>query len=210
MIASVFGWRPPAPQINPRRLVPTNMYHQFNNHSQSLISHSTPKSQLSNYQLEDLSWQDLLATLNASSPKTSTTCSPQMNSFSPKAPNSCLPRTTNFCSPQTPQTPQTNNCSPKTNNCSPKTNKSKSGVLLTPPPPKTPPPPPPPPPITPPPLTQSSSKYEQLMRCQTSAIYDKTTSYPINTDPAPQIINRRSEHKLQYVQEVHNNFTKIY
>ena len=160
------GARPPLPQLNQRRFVPINhLYHDFNAQSKDFIDESmgSVSKENYNYQLDDLNWQDLLATVNQRQEASQT---------------SKLVKVTPVSAPS----------------------------------PMPPPPPPPPsipfqtrklPPASPP--TPPPTNSQAFINFNRSS---KNIVYPINVDPQPQIVHRRSEQKLQYTQEVAVRYLK--
>lgn len=161
--------RPPLPQINARRFVPINLYHEFNSHSRDLINESMASlpHENYNYHLDELNWQDLLATVNNQK-------------------------------------------------------QSETKVVRM----KTPPLHPPPPPIvsshqtaarsfTPlyqhhqtPPTTQPALPPKQSHYSNYSNLSKPSVVYPINLDPNPHIVHKRSEKKIHYTQEVGVRYLK--
>lgn len=178
MVKNVVGARPPLPQqhMHPRRFVPINLYHEFNAHSKELINESMASlsQEHHNYQLDELNWQDLLATVNQ---KPATAAAPP-----PPLPQSMAERMIRANTP----IPQTSFVMPP-----------------PPPPPHTPPPPPPPSQATSakPPMPPTLPRQQQQL-------INPSIVYPINLDPNPQIVHRRSDKKLLYTQEVAVRYLK--
>lgn len=157
------GARPPLPQFNQRRFVPINhLYHDFNSQSKDFIDESmgSVSKENYNYQLDDLNWQDLLATVNQRQEASQTSKLVKVTPVS-------LP------SPMPPPPPSIQLQTRKL-----------------------------PPASTPTPPPTNSQAFINFNRSS------KNIVYPINVDPQPQIVHRRSEQKLQYTQEVAVRYLK--
>lgn len=159
MVKNLPSARPPQPHIGQRRFVPINLYQDFNSHSKELINDSIgclPKEN-NNYHLDDLNWQDLLATVNQ------------------RQETSKLVKVTPVQVPGPLPPPSSHYLPPSASVSSPPPHVPKS----------------------------ASNLYHS------ASIKNKTNiKYPINVDPNPQIVHRRSEKKLEYTQEVAVRYLK--
>lgn len=179
MVKNIVSARPPQPQLSQRRFVPINLYQDFNSHSKDLIDESIgslPKENY-NYHLDDLNWQDLLATVNQRQEACKqTSITSKLVKVTPVALAGPFP------SPLPPPPPASAPAPP---------NKSVSNI-----------------PHPPPPYPSHNNGTSNLRTSASIKLNKTSVEYPINLDPNPQIVHRKTDKKLFYTQEVAVRYLK--